>query len=56
MTLYIIIGLNVILIILVIILLFKKNKVNNTEVVEKLGKFEADINKSIGDFIGSLRK
>ena len=45
---YIIIGLLVITIILLIILLFKKH--NNTEMVEKLGKFETDITKEIGDF------
>ena len=45
---YIIIGLLIIVIILLIILITKKN--NNNEIIEKLGKFETDITKSIGDF------
>lgn len=45
---YIILGLLVITIILLIILLCKKN--NNIETIEKLGKFESNIIKEIGDF------
>ena len=45
---YIIISLLGVLIILVIILLCKKN--NNSEMIEKLGKFETDITKEIGEF------
>ena len=45
---YIIIGLLIIVIILLIILITRKN--NNNEIIEKLGKFETDITKSIGDF------
>lgn len=45
---YIIIGLLILLIILIIILLLKKN--NNTELVERIGHFEANINKEIGSF------
>lgn len=45
---YIIIGLLVVVIILLIILLVKKN--NNSEMIEKLGRFETDITKEIGEF------
>ena len=45
---YIIIGLLIIVIILTIVLLIKKN--NNSEMIEKLGKFETDIIKEIGEF------
>lgn len=45
---YIIIGLLVLICIFLIILLLKKN--NNTEMIEKLGKFETDITKEIGEF------
>ncbi len=45
---YIILTLLIITIILIIVLLCKKN--NNTELIEKLGKFETDITKEIGDF------
>ncbi len=51
---YIIIALLIILIILVIILLFKKN--NNSEMIEKLGRFETDITKEIGDFKFNLTR
>lgn len=49
---YIIIGLVVLLIILVIILLIKvsKNKSNEINVTEKLGKFETTMTKDISDF------
>ncbi len=45
---YIIIGLLVVTIFLLIFVLAKKN--NNTEIIEKLGKFENNITKSLGDF------
>ncbi len=45
---YIIIGLLVIVIILLIVLLCKKT--NNNDLTERLGHFEANINKEIGDF------
>jgi len=45
---YIILGLLVIVIILLIIIVSKKS--NNSEMVEKLGKFETDITKEIGEF------
>ncbi len=45
---YIIIGLLIFTIILLIILLSRKN--NNSDIVEKLGKFDTNITKSIGDF------
>ena len=45
---YIIIGLLAIVIILLIIVLAKKN--NNNDLTERLGHFEANINKEIGDF------
>ena len=49
---YIIIGLLVVLIILVMILLFKKN----TDEVERLGRFEVSITKELGEFKSSLSK
>ena len=45
---YIIIGLLCLVIILLFILIFRKN--NNSEMTEKLGKFETNITKSLGDF------
>lgn len=45
---YIIIGLLALIIILLIILLVRKN--NNSEFVERIGHFEANINKEIGEF------
>jgi len=45
---YIIIGLLVVTIILLIISMFKRNK--NIELIERLGHFEANINKEIGNF------
>ena len=45
---YIIIGLLVIAIILLIVLIIRKN--NNSDMIEKLGKFETDITKEIGEF------
>lgn len=45
---YIIIGLLIVVIILLIILLSKKS--NNNDLTERLGHFEANINKEIGDF------
>ena len=45
---YIIIGLLVIVIIMLIILLVRKH--NNNDLTERIGHFEANINKEIGDF------
>lgn len=45
---YIIIGLIILVIIMLIILIIRKN--NNGEMVERIGHFEANINKEIGDF------
>ena len=45
---YIIIGLLVLVIVLLIIILIRRN--NNNEFVERIGHFEANINKEIGDF------
>ena len=45
---YIIIGLLVVTIILLIISIFRRNK--NIELIERLGHFEANINKEIGNF------
>jgi len=45
---YIIIGLLIVCIILIIILLTRKS--NHYEIIEKLGKFETDITKEIGEF------
>ena len=50
MTDYIIIGLLVVNLICLLIFLSKNNNKNNNEMIEKLGKFETDITKSIGDF------
>lgn len=46
---YVIIGLLAITIILLIILLVRKNS-NNNDLTERLGHFEANINKEIGEF------
>lgn len=45
---YIIIGLLVLIIILLIILIFRKN--NNNDLIERIGHFEANVNKEIGEF------
>ncbi len=45
---YIIIGLLILVVVLLIVLLFKKN--NNYDLLEKLGNFNANINKEIGEF------
>lgn len=45
---YIIIGLLIIILIFLIILLVRKN--NNTDLIEKISRFDTDITKSIGDF------
>ena len=58
---YIIIGLLAILIILVLILIIKqfKTKENNNEskdLIERLGRFEVNINKEMNEFKGTLSK
>lgn len=52
---YIIIVLLVIIIFLIIISLFK-NKVDDKDAIERLGRFEVNINKEIGDFKNDLIK
>lgn len=51
---YIIIGLLIVVIILLIILLVRKQ--NNNDLMERIGHFEANINKEIGDFKFSFAK
>lgn len=45
---YVIVGLLVVVIVLLLVLVFRKN--NNNEMTERLGHFEANINKEIGEF------
>ncbi len=45
---YVITGLLIVVIILLLVLIFRKN--NNGEMTERLGHFEANINKEIGEF------
>lgn len=51
---YVVIGLLVIVIILLLVLILRKN--NNNEMTERLGHFEANINKEIGEFKFSFSK
>ena len=51
---YIIIGLLVLVIILLIVLLVRRQ--NNNDLMERIGHFEANINKEIGDFKFSFSK
>ncbi len=51
---YIIIGLLIIVILLLVILVLRKN--NNQDLTERIGHFEANINKEIGDFKFSFAK
>lgn len=53
---YIIIGLLIILIILCLIIIFKskKDKIDEANMTERLGRFEVNINKEINDFNNSL--
>ncbi len=51
---YVIIGLLGLIIILLIIVIFRKQ--NNNDLTERLGHFEANINKEIGDFKYGLTK
>ena len=51
---YIIIGLLILIVILLIVLLARKN--NSNEFVERIGHFEANINKEIGEFKFSFSK
>ena len=51
---YVILGLLIVLIILVIILLLRRN--NNNDLTERLGHFEANINKEIGNFKFEMSK
>ena len=43
---YVIVGLLGVVIVLLLVLVFRKN--NNNEMTERLGHFEANINKEIG--------
>ena len=45
---YVIVGLLGVVIVLLLVLVFRKN--NNNEMTERLGHFEANINKEIGEF------
>ena len=45
---YVIVGLLGVVIVLLLVLVFRKN--NNSEMTERLGHFEANINKEIGEF------
>lgn len=45
---YVIVGLLGVVIVLLLVLIFRKN--NNNEMTERLGHFEANINKEIGEF------
>ena len=45
---YVIVGLLCVVIVLLLVLVFRKN--NNNEMTERLGHFEANINKEIGEF------
>lgn len=47
---YVILILLVVTIVLLILLLLKKNDNNDKEMIERLGKFETDITKEIGEF------
>ena len=53
---YIIIGLLGVIIILLLVILFKKNNSHNNEMTERLGHFEANITKEIGEFKYSFSK
>ena len=45
---YVIVGLLAVVIVLLLVLILRKN--NNSEMTERLGHFEANINKEIGEF------
>lgn len=51
---YVIVGLLCVVIILLLVLLFRKS--NNNDLTERLGHFEANINKEIGEFKFSFTK
>ena len=51
---YVIIGMLALVIILLIVLIAKKN--NNEEITFRLGKFETDLTKEIGEFKYSFSK
>ena len=51
---YVVIGLLVVVVILLLVLILRKN--NNNEMTERLGHFEANINKEIGEFKFSFSK
>lgn len=53
---YIIIGLLAIVIVLLLVVIFRKNTSNNNDLMERIGHFEANINKEIGDFKYSFSK
>lgn len=47
---YVIVGLLGVVIVLLLVLVLRKNNNNNNEMTERLGHFEANINKEIGEF------
>ena len=47
---YVIVGLLGVVIVLLLVLILRKNNNNNNEMTERLGHFEANINKEIGEF------
>ena len=57
---YLIVGLLILLIILVVILIIKSNKKEDNkstfDLIERMGRFEVNINKEINDFKGNLSK
>ena len=53
---YVIVGLLGVVIVLLLVLVLRKNNNNNNEMTERLGHFEANINKEIGEFKFSFSK
>lgn len=47
---YVIVGLLGVVIVLLLVLILRKNNNNINEMTERLGHFEANINKEIGEF------
>lgn len=51
---YIIVGILIIILILIVVLLFRG--INETNIIEKIGKIETNVVKELGEFKGSLEK
>ena len=51
---YVIIGILIVIIVLIVILLFKG--INESHIIEKIGKIETNVVKELGEFKGSLEK